>query len=74
MFNYYFIGILCFIFLWKFPDFAGRFSEMFFILEIFLIPIFLTKVKYVYLRDISIFLISLIFLILNITYFKLFKL
>ena len=74
MFNYYFIGIVSFIYFWKFPDFAGRFSEIFFMLEIFLIPIFFNKIKSIFLRDISVFLISLIFLILNITYFKLFKL
>lgn len=73
MFNYYFIGIICFIYFWKFPDFSGRFSEMFFILEIFLLPLLLSKIKYVYLRDLLVFAISILFLILNFAYFKLIK-
>ena len=68
--NYYFFGIIIYLFLWKFPAFAGRFSEMFFLLEIFIIPLIFYEFKNLFLKDFIIYLYSFVFLILYIFYFK----
>jgi hypothetical protein len=68
--NYYFFGILIYLFLWKYPAFAGRFSEMFFLLEVFIIPIILIEFKNLILKDFLVYFYSLFILVLNIYYFK----